>query len=62
MPVNSRGQIFMLLTFGGNFGQGLDDPQLLGLDELMDLMLGDFYWRDHFNLTGRHDNSRLRSP
>jgi hypothetical protein len=29
---------------------------------LVDLMLGDFYWRDHFDFTGRYDNSRLRGP
>lgn len=52
----------MLSAFGGNFSQGLDYPQLLGLNKLVDLMLGDFYWRDHFDFTGRYDNSRLRGP
>jgi len=28
----------------------------------MDFMFGDFYWRDHFDFTGRYDNSRLRGP
>lgn len=60
MPVNSRRQIFMLLTFGCNFSQRLDYPLLLGLNELVDLMLGDFYWRDHFDFTGRYNDSRLR--
>ncbi|MDP3589567.1 MAG: hypothetical protein Q8R54_03405 [Methylobacter sp.] len=50
----------MLMAFGGNFSQRLDYPLLLGPDELMDLMLGDFYRRNNFDFTGRYDNSRLR--
>jgi hypothetical protein len=30
------------------------------LNELVNLMLGDFYRRDHFDFTGRYDDSRLR--
>lgn len=52
----------MLMRFSGNFSQRLDDPLLFGLNELMDLMLGNFHWRDHFDFTGRYDNSRLRGP
>lgn len=62
MPVNSWRQIFMLEAFGCNSSQGLDYPLLLRLDELADVMLGDIYWRDHFDFTGRYDNSRLRGP
>ena len=62
MCVNCRCQVFMLLAFGGNFSQGLDYPLLLGLDELVDLMLGDFDGRDHFDFAGRYDDPRLRGP
>lgn len=51
----------MLLTFSGDFSQGLDYPLLLGLNELMDFMFGDFYRGDNFHFTGRHNDSRLRS-
>ncbi len=52
----------MLPAFGGNFSQGLDYPLLLGLNELMNLILGDFYWRDHFDFTGRYNDTSLRGP
>ncbi len=52
----------MLMRFGCNFSQRLDDPLLLGLDELVDLMFGDFWRGDDFNFTGRYDDSRLRGP
>lgn len=62
MSVNSRCQVFMLAAFGGNFSQRLDYPLLLGLNELVDLMLGDFYRRDNFDFAGRYDDPRLRGP
>lgn len=62
MSVNSGSQGFVLMCFGCNFSQCLDDPLLLGLNELVDLMFGDFWRRDDFNFTGRYDDSRLRGP
>jgi hypothetical protein len=52
----------MLPAFGGNFIQGLDYPLLLGLNELVNLTVGDFERRNHFDFAGRYDDSRLRGP
>jgi hypothetical protein len=52
----------MLMCFSCNFSQRLDDPLLLGLNELVDLMFGDFYRCDNFDIAGRYDDSRLRGP
>lgn len=62
MPVNSGSQFCVLMGFSCNFSQRLDYPLLLGLNELMNFMFGNFYWRDNFDFTGRHDNARLRGP
>ena len=49
----------MLLTFGCYPSQCLDYPLLLGLNELMDFMLGDFCRGDNFHFTGGYNDSRL---
>ncbi len=50
----------MQMRFSCNFSQGLDYPLLFGFNELLDFMFSDLDRRDHFDFTGRYDNSRLR--
>jgi len=50
------------MSFSCDFIHRLDYPLLLGLNELMNFMFGNFYRCDDFDFAGRHDDARLRGP